>query len=92
MVTKSELVSEVSEDLGLTKDVVGRVFNAIVDRIGDHVAEGEKVQITGFGSFSSRILSPRTVPHVTTGQPIYVAEKVVPSFKAGKTFKEKVAK
>ena len=92
MVTKKDIVSEVSAELGITKVQAGRVFDSIFGKIKDHVSNGEKVQIIGFGNWEARYRSARNGRNPQTGEPIRIEEGFVPVFKPGKAFKEKVNK
>lgn len=58
--------------------------------IANEVAEGNKVQVIGFGSFERKERAERTVKNPITQEPITVAALKVPSFSAGSIFKEKV--
>ncbi|MNC98206.1 DNA-binding protein HU [compost metagenome] len=56
------------------------------------VAKGDKVSLPGFGSFEKRARKARTARNPQTGAAIKIAATSVPAFKAGKEFKELVAK
>ena len=87
---KSELISAVSEHSGLTKVDSEKAIEAVLDTIVDTVANDEKVQLIGFGTFEKRHRSERMGHDPRTNQSIKIAATDVPHFKAGKAFKESV--
>lgn len=62
----------------------------IFDAIGNALAQGERVEIRGFGSFSLNYRPARIGRNPKTGEAVSVAEKYVPHFKAGKEMRERV--
>ena len=89
---KTELLSAVAKESGIKKADVETIVENFTNIIIDAVAKGEKVQITGFGSFERRERGERTVKNPRTGEPIQVAPSKNPAFSAGSVFKEKVNK
>lgn len=87
---KTELISAVTKESNLKKHDVEAVIEALTNTIMSEVAKGEKVQITGFGSFERRERSERTVRNPKTQEPMVVPASKAPSFSAGAVFKEKV--
>ena len=90
-VGKTMLINNVHEsvaDQGLSKAKVEAVFNAIVNEICSVVAQGDKVQIIGFGTFESRKREERQGRNPQTGESITIPERTVPVFRPGATFKE----
>jgi len=87
--TKQDLVNEVAE-VGITKKQAADAVNAIFDTIKDALAEGEKVSLVGFGSFSVKKRAAREGRNPRTGKPLKIAAKTVPVFKAGKALKDAV--
>ena len=88
---KAELVNRVAEDTNLTKTDVSRVVEATIEAIVESVSSGTKVSILGFGSFEPRERSARQGLNPKTGDKIDIPAKRVPTFTAGKRFKDKVA-
>lgn len=88
--TKTELINKVSEVSGLPKNTTGVAVENLFQVIMDTVANGEKVQITGFGSFERAERAERPGVNPKTGEPITIAASRVPKFKAGKEFKNAV--
>ncbi len=96
--TKTELIDALSEKNDLTKKDTAKVVDNLFDTISEFLAEEakkkakdrEKVKIIGFGSFEARDRSERKGRNPQTGEEIKIPSRVVPVFKAGKTFKDKV--
>ncbi|HEY7485881.1 MAG TPA: HU family DNA-binding protein [Streptosporangiaceae bacterium] len=87
---KRELVDAISDRLG-SKKAAAEAVDAILDTIQATVAKGEKVAITGFGSFEKADRPARTARNPATGKEIQVPATSVPKFKAGADFKTQVA-
>ena len=62
----------------------------ILDAIGIALAQGDRVEIRGFGSFRLNYRPARTGRNPKSGEPVSVAEKYVPHFQAGKEMRERV--
>jgi DNA-binding protein HU-beta len=89
---KVELISNVADKSGLTKKDSEKAVNAVFETIQETLAEGERVQLIGFGTFEVRTRKARKGRNPQTGEEIEIPETVVPAFKAGKTLKEAVLK
>jgi DNA-binding protein HU-beta len=89
---KTELIAAVAEQTGLSKKDAEKALNATIDTIIKAVAEGDKIQLTGFGTFEQRQRNARTGVDPRTGNSIEIPASKVPAFKAGKAFKDAVNK
>ena len=89
---KTELIAAVAEQSGLSKKDAEKALNATIDTIIKAVAEGGKIQLTGFGTFEQRQRNARTGCDPRTGNTIEIPASKVPAFKAGKGFKDIVNK
>lgn len=89
---KTELIAAIAEQSGLTKKDAEKALNATIDTIIKTVAEGDKIQLTGFGTFEQRQRNARTGCDPRTGNTIEIPASKVPAFKAGKGFKDIVNK
>lgn len=87
---KSQLVVSVAEKSGLTKKDAEKAVAAVFDTITETLADGEKVQLIGFGTFEVRDRKERQGQNPQTKQPIIIPATKVPAFKAGKSLKEAV--
>src|SRR5262245_7239136 len=88
--TKAELIDEVSRLSNLTKKETETIVNTIFDNITDALAQGDKVELRGFGSFRIRQRNSRKGRNPKTGSTVSVPEKRVPFFKVGKRLRELV--
>lgn len=88
--TKVELVSQVAEQADFTKKDARAAVDAVLDAIQTALANGEKVQMVGFGNFEVRQRAARKGRNPQTGEEIEIAATKVPAFKAGKALKEAV--
>ena len=85
---KTELIAAVAEQSGLSKKDAEKALSATIDTIVKAVAEGDKIQLTGFGTFEQRQRNARTGVDPRTGNSIEIPASKVPAFKAGKGFKD----
>ena len=89
---KTELVAVVAENAGLTKKDAERVLNAVIDTITVSLVKGEKVQISGFGTFEIKDREARVGRNPHTKEAIDIPATRVPTFKPSKALKDNVAK
>ena len=89
---KTELIAAIAEKAGLTTKDAERALNATIDSIAAALAEGQKVQIAGLGSFEVKTREARTGRNPQTGETIQIAASKLPAFKAAKALKDAVAK
>ena len=90
IVNKTELVARISEVSGLTKKDAEAALNATLSTVQEALAHGEKVVLTGFGTFEVRDRKPRVGHNPRTGEPIHIDAQKSPAFKAGKVLKDAV--
>ena len=88
---KSEFVALVAEKAGLSKKDTEKIMDAVFEAIGDVLASGDKLQVSGFGTFEAKARAARTGHNPRTGEEIEIAASVIPAFKPGKALKDKVA-
>ncbi len=87
---KTELTAKLAERTGLTKAQAADALNGVIEIITDQMKDGDKVTLTGFGTFSVAERAPRTGRNPRTGEEITIPAAKVPKFKAGKTLKDAV--
>lgn len=87
---KTELINSVVEKSGLTKADATKAVNSVFGSIQDALANGDKVQLIGFGTFETRERAERTGRNPQTGEDMVIPAMRVPAFKAGKELKEAV--
>ncbi len=85
---KAELIVAIADKTGLSKKDAEKALAAGIDSIFEALRAGEKVQIMGFGTFEAKMRAAREGINPRTGEPIQIAAAKVPSFKAGKGFKD----
>ena len=88
---KMELIAEVALKAGLSKKDAEKALNATIDTITEALANGEKVQLVGFGGFETKKREARMGRNPKTKEAIEIHASKVPVFKAGKALKDKVA-
>lgn len=88
--TKSDLIDEMAKNFTLPQGDVELVVKSILDMMGAALAEGDRIEIRGFGSFSLHHRPSRTGRNPKTGAPVTLQEKFVPHFKPGKELRERV--
>ncbi|VAW06678.1 Integration host factor beta subunit [hydrothermal vent metagenome] len=90
---KSELISRLVEaNPHLYQRDVERIVNTIFEEITNALAEGNRVELRGFGAFSVKHRPSRTGRNPRTGDTVNVPEKYVPYFKTGKDLRERLNK
>ena len=89
---KAELINAVAAKADVSKKDAEAVLTAALDTITAAMAEGEKVQLVGFGSFEVKKRAARLGRNPKTKESIEIPASVVPTFKAGKALKDAVAK
>lgn len=85
--TKNELIEKVAKKSSLTKRAGSDAVNATFNLMRDALVRGEKVVITGFGTFLIRSRAARRGRNPQTGETIQIPNKKTPGFTAGKTLK-----
>ena len=90
---KSELVQRISgQNPHLYQRDVENIVNAILGEITNAMAQGDRVELRGFGAFSVKHRPARTGRNPRTGAHVSVDQKSVPFFKTGKEMRERLNK
>ena len=89
---KAELINAAALKADVSKKDAEAVITAALDAITEALAEGEKVQLVGFGSFEVKKRAARLGRNPKTKEEIEIPASVVPTFKAGKALKDAVAR
>jgi len=90
--TKSDLVAAVATELGCSKKDSEKAVAAVIESITDALANGESVQLVGFGTFEVKERAARKGINPRTKEEITIPASKLPAFKAGKALKEAVSK
>lgn len=89
---KSDLADAIAKSEELSKKDAAAAVNAVFGAVADALAKGDKVTITGFGTFDVRKTAARKGRNPATNAVIDIPAKKTPTFKAGAALKDKVAK
>ena len=89
---KTELIAIAAEHAGMTKKDSERVINAAIDAITLALIHGEKVQLSGFGTFETKDREARVGRNPHTKETVEIPATRVPTFKASKALKDNIAK
>ncbi len=88
---KSELIEKIAEqNPHLYQRDIENIVNAILDTITNALARGDRVELRGFGAFSTRKRDARQGRNPRTGEAVSVNAKRVPYFKPGKEMRERL--
>lgn len=88
--TKAEMIVAVAEKTGMTKKDADKAVCAVIDTITETLKTGDKVALTGFGSFEIKTRAAHAGINPKTKAPITIPESKAPVFKAGKGLKDAV--
>ena len=89
---KTELVAAVSEKTGIAKKDAERAVSAMFETITAQLMNGQKVQISGFGTFEVKEREARIGRNPRTKEAIEIPASKAPAFKASKALKDTVSK
>lgn len=88
---KSELIQKLAdENPHLFQRDVERIVAAVFDEIADALANGDRVELRGFGAFSVKHRDARQGRNPRTGESVSVPEKRAPFFKTGKDLRDRM--
>ena len=88
---KSELVLKIAEmNPHLYQRDVEILVNAVLDEITGALSRGDRVELRGFGTFSTKDRDARQGRNPRTGAKVAVSDKVVPYFKSGKEMRDRL--
>jgi len=87
---KSDLIDIVAEEAGISKTAAERAVNAFLAAIADGLSRGERVTVSGFGTFEARKKRARSVKVPQADRVVYVPEHLRPAFVAGEGLKRAV--
>ena len=86
--TKADLIEGLSNKLGLNKNDAEKAVNVVLDDIINALKAGERVNISGFGTFAVSLREARTGRNPKTGESIEISASRSAKFKAGKQLKD----
>lgn len=86
---KAQLINEVVADSELTKKEAAAALDSIVEAVTKALKAGEKVQLSGFGTFEIKTRSARSGRNPRTGETVTIPASKYPAFTASKALKQK---
>ena len=87
---KTELVSAMAEQAGISKKAAEAALKAFTDVVTNELQNGGKVQLVGFGTFEVSERAERMGRNPKTGEEMMIDASKAPKFKAGKAFKDAI--
>jgi DNA-binding protein HU-beta len=91
-VTKADLVDAIAHEVDITKAQAEKAIKTLTKQITDALADGDKVSLVGFGTFSVASRKMRKGRNPQTGRSIDIPASKAPKFKPGKALRESVNK
>ena len=85
---KAQLINEVAATGGLKKKDAAAAVDATINSIVNSIRKGEKVQLSGFGTFETKVRGARTGRNPKTGETVMIPECRYPVFTASKALKK----
>ena len=87
---KTELITLAAQNAGMTRKDAERVINAAIDAVTAALVNGDKVQLSGFGSFEVKDREARVGRNPRTKESVAIPATRTPVFKASKAFKDSI--
>ncbi|MDO5655122.1 MAG: HU family DNA-binding protein [Flavobacteriaceae bacterium] len=88
--TKAEIVTNISNELGLEKNDTQRVVETFMEEVKKAMTNGENVYLRGFGSFIIKTRAEKTGRNISKNKAIKIPAHNIPAFKPSKSFVEDV--
>ena len=89
--TKSELISKITnKNSFLYQKDVCKIIDTFFDSVTKALKDGDRVELRGFGTFSTKLRNARIGRNPKTGDPVAIPQKKMPFFKMGKSMKERI--
>ncbi len=89
--TKADLVRIISTETGIIRKDVAIVVDTFLEAVKDSMKENNHIEIRGFGTFKLKVRKPRIGRNPKTADKVPVPERVVPTFKFSRAFKDEIA-
>lgn len=86
--TKADIVDKISREVDLQKKDIAFIIDSFFEMVKGSLAEGESMELRGFGTFGFKVRKGRKARNPRSGEPVFVEDRVVIAFKPGKEFKE----
>ena len=89
--TKEDIVNKVAQDTDISKAEAKKAVESLLDAVTDGLANGDKITLTGFGTFQVQEREAKEGRNPQTGQKMLIPAKKVPKFSPGKGLKDSVS-
>ena len=89
---KTELITIAAENAGVARKDTEKILNAAIEAITAAMVSGDKVQLSGFGTFETKQREARMGRNLRTHEVIEIPATRVPAFKASQVLKDIIAK
>jgi DNA-binding protein HU-beta len=90
IVNKAQLIDAVATKLDISRRSAGDTVDAVLEGITGAIISGDKVSLTGFGTFETTRRAARTARNPRTGESVAVPAATVPKFRPGQALKDEV--
>lgn len=90
-ISTSQLVENVAKKTGMTKADAKRAVSAIFDTMTEHLQSGDRIQLSGFGSFEVRTRAARTGTNPRTREKVQIPESKAVGFRPASSLRDKVS-
>ena len=87
---KTQLIQKIAENGNMTKKDAEAALKAVIDAVSDAIVAGDKIQISGFGSFDVKARDARTGRNPKTGESVEIAASKRVVFTAAQSLKDKI--
>lgn len=88
--TRAEVVNQVAEKENISPKEADKIIRSFLETIQEAVSRGEKITLSGFGTFERRTRKATVARNPKTGEPMPIAAQNVATFRAGTALKEAV--
>ena len=89
--TKSELILKITnKNSFLYQKDVYKIIDTLFDSVTKALKDGDRVELRGFGTFTTKLRNARIGRNPKTGDPVAIPQKKMPFFKMGKSMKERI--
>ena len=89
---KREMVERIVERTDFPLTVVAEIVDTFIDETSAAVIAGDRVTLSGFGTFYRQARAQRTARNIWTGEAVTVRARELPAFRPGKPFRDEVAR
>ena len=89
--TKSELIQKITnKNSFLYQKDIYKIIDTLFNTVTKALKDGDRVELRGFGTFSTKLRDARIGRNPKTGEPVAIPKKKMPFFKMGKSMKERI--